>query len=112
MLAFFRALEESEELRQLFEIMSLRCEYVDEFAPVLQEVNSPCLEFLEKLEIAYTRARDRGTLREGLNPEDLALDSISFTSGMFHNWLSSQPGDRLRVAVPAMVRHHIALRRR
>lgn len=112
MLAFFRVLEESEELRQIFEIMSLRCEYVDEFAPVLHEVNGSCLEFLGKLEIAYARAREKGTLREGMSPEALALDTISFTSGVFNNWLSSQPGDRLRTEVPAMIRTHIALRRR
>jgi len=112
MLAFFRVLEESEELRQTFEIMSLRCEYVDEFSTVLHEVNGPCLEFLGKLEIAYARARDKGTLREGLSPEALALDTISFTTGVFHNWLSSQPGERLRTAVPSMIRTHIALRRR
>lgn len=110
-LSFFDTLTNCTEIRETFEIMSFRCEYVDEFAQVLQEVNKPCQDFLAKLKLAYQRARDLNTLRRGLEPDALALDSVSFVGGLFNNWLASQPGDELREKVPAMIRAHIALRR-
>lgn len=111
LLAFFEILENSPVVRQTFEIMSLRCEYVDEFAQVLQEVNKPCLDFLAKLKVAYGRAADKGTLPPQLEPEATAYDTLSFTGGLFNNWLAAAPGDDLRLRVPAMIRHHMALRR-
>lgn len=110
-LSFFDTLANCTEIRETFEIMSFRCEYVDEFAQVLHEVNKPCQDFLAKLKLAYQRARDLGTLRRGLEPDAVALDSLSFVGGLFNNWLASQPGDELRENVPAMIRAHIALRR-
>ena len=108
---FFAILENSPVVRQTFEIMSLRCEYVEEFASVLQEVNKPCLDFLAKLKLTYQRAEEKGCLRPGLDPEAMAYDTLSFTGGLFNNWLASVPGDDLRVRVPAMIRSHIGLRR-
>lgn len=111
MLSFFDTLANCAEVRETFEIMYLRCEYVDEFAPVLHEINKPCHDFLAKLKLAYQRALDLGCMRGGLDPDAMALDSISFIGGLFNNWLSSQPGDELREKAPAMIRTHIALRR-
>jgi len=111
MLSFFDTLANCAEIREAFEIMSFRCEYVDEFAEVLHEINKPCQDFLAKLKRAYQRAQDLGTLRAGLDPEALALDTVSFVGGLFNNWLASQPGEELREKVPAMIRTHIALRR-
>lgn len=111
MLRFFETLSTNVEVREIYEIMLLRCEYVDEFESVRIEINKPCLGFLDKLRAAYERAQTLGTLRAGLSVDALALDSVSFTSGLFHNWLSSQPGEELRERVPEMIRAHIALRR-
>lgn len=111
LLAFFRIIDGRSEVRQVFEIMTLRCEYVDEFAQVLQEVNKPCMDFLAKLIRCYQRAADKGFLRSGLDPEGAAYDTLSFTAGLFNNWLSSQPGDLLRLKVPDMIRQHLLLRR-
>ena len=111
LLAFFRIIDGRSEVRQVFEIMTLRCEYVDEFAQVLQEVNKPCMDFFAKLIRSYQRAADKGYLRPGLDPEGAAYDTLSFTAGLFNNWLSSQPGDLLRLKVPDMIRQHLLLRR-
>lgn len=111
LLAFFRIIDGRSEVRQVFEIMTLRCEYVDEFAQVLQEVNKPCMDFLAKLIRSYQRAADKGYLRPGLDPEGAAYDTLSFTAGLFNNWLSSQPGDLLRLKVPDMIRQHLLRRR-
>ncbi len=111
MLRFFETLSTNPEVCEIYEIMLLRCEYVDEFETVRIEINKPCMGFLDKVRAAYQRAQTLGTLRAGLSVDALALDSVSFTSGVFHNWLSSQPGDELRERVPEMIRAHIALRR-
>ena len=108
---FIGIVENDSQVRQTFEIMSLRCEYVDEFAGVLEEVNKPCLDFLARLKTVYAKAAELGTLRPGLDPEMLAYDTLSFTTGLFNNWLASSNGDDLRLRTHAMIRSHIALRR-
>lgn len=111
LLALIDVLENNEAVRQSFEIMSLRCEYVNEFASVLQEVNRPCLGYIENLESVYARAAQQGYLRPGLDPKVLAYDTLTFTTGLFNNWLAAEPGDLLRREVRAMIRGHVALRR-
>ena len=108
---FFAILASNVLVQQTFEIMSLRCEYVDEFATVLAEINKPCFDLLAKLNVLYTRAAEKGLLRSGLDPESLAYDTLSFITGAFHNWLSTEPGDVLRTRVLAMIRSHMMLRR-
>ena len=111
LLQFIGAVENNPLVRQTFEIMSLRCEYVDEFAGVLEELNKPCLDFLARLKTVYAKAAELGKLRPGLDPEALAYDTLSFTTGLFNNWLASSNGDDLRLRTHAMIRSHIALRR-
>ena len=108
---FFRTLEERPEVRQIFEIMASRCEYVDEFAAVQTEVNKPALDFLGKVEIAYRRAREGGILRPGLEPQTGALDTWAFACGLFHHLLAGCPDEAWRRRIPEMIAAHIALRR-
>lgn len=108
---FFRTLEGYPEVRQIFEIMVSRCEYVDEFAAVQAEVNKPALDFLGKVEIAYRRARERGVLRPGLEPQTVALDTWAFACGLFHYLLAGCPDEAWRRRVPDMIAAHVALRR-
>ena len=108
---FFHTLEERPEVRQIFEIMASRCEYVDEFAAVQAEVNKPALDFLGKVEIAYRRARERGVLRPGLEPQTIALDTWAFACGLFHHLLAGCPDETWRRQVPDMIAAHVALRR-
>ncbi len=109
--ALFQAILECGQVRQMFEIMFLRCEYVDDFAGVLGELNRPGLEFLELASLAYRRAQARGSLRPGLEPEAMALDSWSFVRGLMHHFLASPEDPRWPQRIPAMIRAHVALRR-
>ena len=111
LLELFAVLEQNPLVEQTFEIMTLRCEYVDEFASVLAEINRPCHDLLARFQGLYTRAAEKGLLRSGLDPEHLAYDTLAFTSGAFHNWLAAAPGDDFRIRVATMVRNHMALRR-
>ncbi|CAK0751538.1 TetR/AcrR family transcriptional regulator acrAB operon repressor [Gammaproteobacteria bacterium] len=107
----FRNIQECHVVQQMFEIMFLRCEYVDDFAAVLEEINKPGFDFLRNVEIAYRRAETKGTLRSGLDPHAMALDSWSFVRGMFQHLLASQGKDGWSERIPTMIRVHIALRR-
>ena len=108
---FFRVLEEDAEFREVFEIMVSRCEYVDEFASVQQEVGRPAQEFLEKIERMYRLAAEKGYLRSGLDPEVVALDTWAFTSGLLHLMLGCRKGSGLERQMPGMIQAHMALRR-
>ncbi len=110
---FFRVLEDCATVRQVFEIMISRCEYVDEFAEIQEEVGRPAHSFLEKIERIYRQAAERGTLRPGIEPLAAARDTWAFTSGLLHLQLGCQQANReLPTLVPGMITAHIALRRR
>jgi len=109
---FFRVLDDFSVVREVFEIMISRCEYVDEFASVQEEVARPAQEFLEKIERVYQQAAEKGTLRAGLEPLAMARDTWAFTSGLLHLLFSCQKGSDLDQQVPQMISTHMALRRR
>jgi TetR/AcrR family acrAB operon transcriptional repressor len=109
---FIDAMENNPSLRQTFEIMMWRCEYVDEFASVLFEVVRPRGDFLSILKTVYERAADRGFLRPNLDPEAMAYDTLSFTTGLIHNWLIALGAGRHCSQVRESISNHVALRRR
>lgn len=109
---FFRVLDDCAVVREVFEIMISRCEYVDEFASVQEEVGRPAQEFLKKIEGVYQRAAEQGMLRAGLDPQAMARDTWAFTSGLLHLLLDCQKGSDLDRHVSQMIVTHMALRRR
>jgi TetR/AcrR family acrAB operon transcriptional repressor len=109
---FFLVLDECPTVRQMCQIMTFRCEHVDEFAGVQKEAERPGAEFLEKLKKVYARSAARGTLRPGLDPEAAALDTWAFTGGLHHALLAHGADPTLRSQVVPMIAAHMALRRR
>ena len=112
LLEFFRVLDDCTVVREVFEIMISRCEYVYEFASIQEEVGRPAQEFLEKIERIYGLAADKGLLREGLDPLEMARDTWAFTNGLLHLLLSCQKASNLNEQVPKMISTHMKLRRR
>lgn len=97
-------------LRMTLEIMILRCEYVDEFAPVLRILVKSHERLLKKLESAYRRAVRRGHMRRSLKPQLLALETLVFVSGLIQRWLSV-PDCRANSAWPNLICAHVAAKR-
>jgi TetR/AcrR family acrAB operon transcriptional repressor len=104
-------LNENTEMRQIYEIMMIKCEYVDEFATVLQQILSNCSNITEKIQMAYERAIEQNLLSTTLPPHALALDTHLFFSGLMHMWVKDADGSRFRHQAKALIQSHIKLRR-
>jgi TetR/AcrR family transcriptional regulator, acrAB operon repressor len=99
-------------MRQTYEIMMTKCEYVDEFATVLQEILNNCSSITEKYQAAYERAKKLNLLTANLTPEALALDTHLFFGGLLHMWVKDADGTRFRHQATDLIKSHINLRRK
>ncbi len=104
-------LEREPKVRETLEVITLRCEFVGEFEPVLDELVSSHDRLRDNLIGAYTRAAERGLLREGLDPRTLGIESMVFLLGLVHEWLREKDGGTVRASARALIRTHVALRR-
>jgi TetR/AcrR family acrAB operon transcriptional repressor len=108
----FRVLRDEPSVRQMFEIMVLRCEYVDEFANVQAEANRPTEDFLEKLETVYKKAAAKGLLHAGLDPSAIANDTFAFTKGLLNLVIGGKYSKKRESEIAEMISAHLALRRK
>lgn len=106
------ALKSDKVAWEVFRIASLRCDYVDELAPILGEFKKSHLKRLDRLTTAYRRASDKGMLRDGLDPRAMALDTMSFFEGFLRR-LAIEAGNGLITRnLRKMIADHVALRRK
>ena len=105
-------LNENIEMRQIYEIMMIKCEYVDEFATVLQQILSNCSNITEKIQLAYERAQAQNLLAAAHTPNALAQDTHLFFSGLLHMWVKDADGSRFRLQAKSLIKSHIDLRRK
>ena len=97
---------------RLGEIMTLKCEYVEEFAHVLERMLDHCSDICIKLTRAYTLAAELGQLRSGLDPAMAACDTYVFIGGLLKTWLADYSGQIIRERTAELIRNHVALRRK
>ena len=105
-------LNENIEMRQIYEIMMIKCEYVDEFATVLQQILGNCSNITEKIQKAYERAEVQKLLAGSHTPRALALDTHLFFSGLLHMWVKDMDGTRFRFQATELINSHINMRRK
>ncbi len=110
MLEVLELIERDESARTTFEIITLKCEYVDEFATVDTQVIKTGCDFIQKLTRAYTNALKNGYLHHGSKPALLALESYAFMKGLIHLWLSDPEGTIIRDKARSLIESHIAMR--
>ncbi|MDQ5887562.1 MAG: TetR family transcriptional regulator [Pseudomonadota bacterium] len=111
-LSMFAALENDSVMREIYEIMILKCEFVDEFAPVLQGMIGHCSEIVTKLTRVYARAAELGQLRPGVEPQGLARDTYLFVGGLMKTWLADQESIVIRPYTRQLIAQHLQLRRK
>jgi TetR/AcrR family acrAB operon transcriptional repressor len=105
-------LNKNIQMRQTYEIMMTKCEYVDEFATVLQQILNNCTSLTDKYELAYARAKSKNLLAGSHSPRALALDTHLFFSGLLHMWVKDTDGSKFRFQAIELIQSHINLRRK
>jgi TetR/AcrR family acrAB operon transcriptional repressor len=100
------------EMRETYEIMMIKCEYVDDFATVLHQILNNCSCIVEKLEAAYERAKAQDLLATSLSPHALAMDTHLFFGGLLHMWIKDADGSRFRFQAIELIKSHMDLRRK
>lgn len=107
-----QVLEENACTRQIYEIMMVKCEYVDEFADVLEQILTNCSGIIIKLELAYKRAKELGQLHPAYDPAQLAVDTHLFFAGLLHMWVKDTQGTQFRHRAIKLIQSHMQLRRK
>lgn len=97
--------------RSTFQIMSLKCEYVDQFEGELRRQIEQCGKLAEKLTAVYERARIAGALRPELTPAVAALGTCVFVTGLLRLWLMDEDGAMIRSRALELISAHVASRR-
>lgn len=103
-------LRNDAKVRQTLEIMVMRCEYVDEFAHVLQCLSDSHEDLLQKLRGQYARAAELGQLNPRLEPVALAMETLLFLLGMVHRWLGDKASRDSAIWAEAISAHVLSKR--
>ncbi len=105
-------LNDHQETRDTYEIMMSKCEYVGEFATVLQQILNNCSDIVGKLEQAYQQAQNKGLVDKSHSASQLAMDTHLFFSGLLHMWVKDSCGTRFRNQAQTLIDTHISLRKK
>lgn len=103
-------LDENITIRQTYEIMMTKCEYVEEFAVVLQQILSNCSGIMEKIKLAYERAKLLEQLPATHDPAVLAMDTYLFLIGLLNMWVKDINGQHYRRQAIEHIKSHMRLR--
>lgn len=107
-----KALNESVDTRQTFEIMMVKCEYVEELSAVLEQTLYNCEQITKKIETLYERAKTKGQLKSSEPAYVLAMDTHLFFSGLIHLWVKDLDSKHYRKLAEDLITNHITLRRK
>jgi TetR/AcrR family transcriptional regulator, acrAB operon repressor len=105
-------LNDHQETRETYEIMMIKCEYVDEFEEVLEQILNNCSGIVGKLELAYQKAQKKDLVSASHSANELAMDTHLFFSGLLHLWVKDRSGNRFRNQAKALITTHINLRKK
>ena len=112
LLGILEALENDASVRQTFQIMGFKCEYVGGFERELALQRLRCSELISKLTEAYARAQRAGQLRAGLRPAMVAVETCSFLMGLTRLWLLDARRSLVRRMARRLISAHVASHRR
>lgn len=111
LLGTIEALSDHEPTRQTYEIMMTKCEYVGEFAEVMQQIMSNCSSIVDKLEQAYAKGLEKQVIKPSLTAKQYAQDTHLFFSGLLHLWVKDMDGLCYRSQAKQQIQTHIQIRR-
>lgn len=99
------------EVQSTFDIMTFKCEYVDEFRRELVESRHVHEELLGSLTRVYKEAARAKLLPPAMAPAIAATDTMIFLSGLVRLWLMDESGKLVRTRVATLIRSHVASHR-
>jgi hypothetical protein len=97
--------------RSVLETMTFRCEFVDELKPALLVQAKQFAGKIATLSEAYQQAKADGSLREDIDPQIAAVDTMSFLVGLVRIWLLDRSGKMVRGRTAAIIKAHVDARR-
>lgn len=83
--------EQDGRCRRVFEILTLKCEYVDEMAPNVQRRRECRMGARDVFRLALDNARQRGQVRANLNTALAATALLAYIDGLILDW-GLEPG--------------------
>jgi TetR/AcrR family transcriptional regulator, acrAB operon repressor len=108
LVAVVEAMVSCEDVRRTFEIMTFKCEYVDEFRKEFDQSRLAQQDILGMLTRVYREAQRAQALRPGLAGEVAAIDTMIFLGGLIKLWLMDEDGRMVRRRVKNLIATHIA----
>lgn len=105
------AVLEDRQTRKTFEILSLKCEYVDELRHELTRQGKQCGELLQTLTRRYRAAAAAGTLRSDVDPELAGMESCAFVIGVVRMSLLCGGRSPMAARVRDLIAMHVRTRR-
>ncbi|MFP5391387.1 MAG: TetR family transcriptional regulator [Gammaproteobacteria bacterium] len=109
-LAVFRMTVENPRARTVFEIATLKMEYVDELSAVRARRKQTMQEWATRAERRVALAVKQGQIRAGVDAQAVALGLWSLTEGLIRNWLMTPSFDLLAIGTQAVDTHLGGLR--
>ncbi len=103
--------ENDPRTRRALTVMQFKCEYADELAQELDDMNRNNDRLAKALEATYEEARKAGALNPALTPRIAALDTTAFLAGLVRLSLLDRSRNGMRKNAPALIRAHVASRR-
>ena len=112
LLSVVDAMKKDPATRSVLETMTFRCEFVDELKPALLVQAKQFAGKIATLAEVYKQAQTDGSLREGIDPQIAAVETLSFLVGLVRLWLLDQSGTMVRGRTTAIIKAHVGARRR
>lgn len=109
LVGLIEAVEKDARTRVTFEIMSFKCEYVDDLARDLREYGRKNDRLQETLTRVYTEAQP--DMRPGLRPDLAAMETVTFLAGLLRLWLMDRQATTVRGHARELIAMHVAGRR-
>lgn len=109
LVGLIEAVERDSRTRVTFEVMSFKCEYVDDLARELREYGRKNDRLRETLTRVYKEAQSG--LRSGVEPDLAALETVTFLAGLLRLWLMDRHATGVRAHARALIAAHVAGRR-
>ena len=103
--------ETDRRTRRALTVMQFKCEYADDLAQELDDMNRNNDRLVKALENTYEEARKAGALAPALAPRIAALDTMAFLTGLVRLSLIDRSRNGMRKNASALIRAHIASRR-